>query len=192
MTNPEDDDGVPRAVGLLRDFVNTREPQVGTDHFSTPEALRDWCLTHDLVPAGTTFGPRDLEQAIDVREGLRAVLTAHAGHEQDVAAVERLNQLLAQHPVGLVFEVDHYRLAALGDSRIAPVFAGLADAVRQCSEDQTWQRLKVCARDTCRWAFYDASRNRVRRWCSMAGCGNHVKMKRSYARRTGAGEARSG
>jgi predicted RNA-binding Zn ribbon-like protein len=41
----------------------------------------------------------------------------------------------------------------------------------------------VCDRDTCRWAFYDASRNQARRWCSMAGCGNHIKMHRAYAAR---------
>ncbi|WP_454085637.1 CGNR zinc finger domain-containing protein [Georgenia sp. Marseille-Q6866] len=56
-------------------------------------------------------------------------------------------------------------------------------AIRCSAQDGTWTRLKVCARDTCRWAFYDASRNQARRWCSMAGCGNHVKMKRAYAAR---------
>jgi predicted RNA-binding Zn ribbon-like protein len=55
--------------------------------------------------------------------------------------------------------------------------------MRQSTEDQTWERLKVCDRDSCRWAFYDTSRNRAGRWCSMAGCGNHIKMKRAYATR---------
>ena len=46
-----------------------------------------------------------------------------------------------------------------------------------------WARLKVCRAEDCRWAFYDASRNQVRRWCSMSGCGNHVKMRRAYQAR---------
>lgn len=58
-------------------------------------------------------------------------------------------------------------------------------AIRQAAEDGTWTRLKVCARDTCRWAYYDSSRNQARRWCSMAGCGTYIKMKRAYAVRTG-------
>ena len=186
MPDHDDDGEVSAAVGLLRDFVNTREPQVGTEELSTPDALRDWCLARGLVPAGTTLQTADLERALDFREGLRAVLMAHAGHDPDPAALQRLNQLLAQLPLGLRFDGEGYRLTPLGDEPVAHAFAELADAVRQCSEDQTWQRLKVCARDSCRWAFYDASRNRVRRWCSMAGCGNHVKMKRAYARRTGA------
>jgi predicted RNA-binding Zn ribbon-like protein len=43
------------------------------------------------------------------------------------------------------------------------------------------ERLKVCA--NCRWLFLDQSRNRSRRWCSMADCGTAVKMERFVARR---------
>jgi len=39
----------------------------------------------------------------------------------------------------------------------------------------TWQRLKVCRNDICRWAFYDSSRNRSGAWCTMAICGNRMK-----------------
>jgi predicted RNA-binding Zn ribbon-like protein len=35
-------------------------------------------------------------------------------------------------------------------------------------------------------AFSDSSRNRSGRWCSMASCGNIVKMRRAYRARTGA------
>jgi predicted RNA-binding Zn ribbon-like protein len=48
--------------------------------------------------------------------------------------------------------------------------------------DGTWQRLKVCRSDTCRWAFYDSSRNRSGAWCSMAICGNRMKG-RAFRRR---------
>ena len=41
--------------------------------------------------------------------------------------------------------------------------------------DGTWGRLKACAEDGCRWAFYDASRNQSGRWCSMAVCGNRPR-----------------
>lgn len=40
-----------------------------------------------------------------------------------------------------------------------------------------WTRLKVCVNDTCRWAFYDHSRARTGRWCSMQNCGNQAKQK---------------
>ncbi len=179
-----DEPEVPSAVALVRDFVNTREPQVDEESFGSPSALRDWLAGRGLLPADAPLAAAELRAAVTVREGLRSVLLAHAGHQGDPAAVEALNHVLGERPSRPVFGVDGgYRLASADDRPFARALAGLTDAVRQASEDGTWPRLKVCARDTCRWAFYDASRNSARRWCSMAGCGNHTKMQRAYATR---------
>ena len=174
----------PPAVAVLRDFVNTREPQVAQEAFVSPTAVRDWLAGRGLLPADAQLSPSDLSTAVCLREGLREVLLAHAGHAHDAVAVETLNRVFAERPARLVFD-DHggYRLVSGRNEPLAQALGGLADAIRQSSEDGTWRRLKVCARDTCRWAFYDASRNQVRRWCSMAGCGNHIKMQRAYAAR---------
>ena len=52
------------------------------------------------------------------------------------------------------------------------------------------ERLRVCANDRCRWAFYDSSPTGRRRWCDMRSCGNQAKAARHRARlRGGAGEA---
>jgi predicted RNA-binding Zn ribbon-like protein len=51
----------------------------------------------------------------------------------------------------------------------------------------TWTRFKICRNDTCRWAFYDRSKNRSGRFCGTA-CGNAVSA-RAYRRRKGAGSA---
>jgi predicted RNA-binding Zn ribbon-like protein len=42
-------------------------------------------------------------------------------------------------------------------------------------------RVKAC--DRCQYLFIDRSKNRSRRWCSMAACGTAVKMQRYVARR---------
>ena len=39
-------------------------------------------------------------------------------------------------------------------------------------------RVRVCAGVTCDWLFLDLSRNRSRRWCDMAVCGNRAKVRR--------------
>jgi predicted RNA-binding Zn ribbon-like protein len=54
------------------------------------------------------------------------------------------------------------------------------DAMREGS----WERLKLCERHTCRWAFYDRSRNRSGKWCSMEVCGNRTKVE-AYRERHG-------
>jgi predicted RNA-binding Zn ribbon-like protein len=179
----DEDEAIPPAARLLRDFVNTREPQVGEDSLTTADQLRDWFTAHRLLPAPTRLDAEDLARAVAIREGLRNVLLDHAGHRSDPAAVQAYEDALAGLPLRLAFADGAHRLVAADDAPAARALAQLLDAIRRCEQDDTWHRLKVCARDTCRWAFYDASRNQTRRWCSMAGCGNHVKMKRAYARR---------
>ena len=45
-------------------------------------------------------------------------------------------------------------------------------------------RLRLCGGDDCGWIFEDATRNRSRRWCDAADCGNrdHVRKFRERAR----------
>jgi predicted RNA-binding Zn ribbon-like protein len=44
------------------------------------------------------------------------------------------------------------------------------------------ERLRVCANDRCRWAFFDSSPTGRRRWCDMRSCGNQAKAARYRAR----------
>ncbi|MFC0506262.1 CGNR zinc finger domain-containing protein [Micromonospora costi] len=186
----EDDAAVPPAARLVRDFVNTFEPQVDEEQLTTPDRLRDWFAARRLVVPDARLEPADLALAVTVREGLRAVLLGHAGHTADPDAVERLDRALAEVPVRLAFTGGRPRLVPAGHRAVEAALAALVDAVRECAEDGSWLRLKVCDRDTCRWAYYDASRNQARRWCSMAGCGNYVKMRRAYATRKRRGARR--
>jgi predicted RNA-binding Zn ribbon-like protein len=175
---------VPLAARLVRDFVNTYEPQLDEENLTTPDRLRAWFAERQLIPSDAKFRPADLAAAVTIREGLRSVLLGHAGHPTDPTAQERLDLALAAVPVRLALADGGPRLVAAGGSAADQALVRLLDAIRQCAEDHTWSRLKVCDRDSCRWAYYDASRNQVRRWCSMAGCGNYVKMRRAYAART--------
>ncbi|HAT18121.1 MAG TPA: hypothetical protein DCS76_10030 [Gemmatimonadetes bacterium] len=43
--------------------------------------------------------------------------------------------------------------------------------------------------DGCLWLFIDKSRNRSRRWCDMADCGNQAKVRRFRERARAEGEA---
>jgi predicted RNA-binding Zn ribbon-like protein len=176
---------VPAAIRLVRDFVNTFEPQVDADQLTGPDQLRDWFVERRLMPDDAPLRPADLDLAVTIREGLRSVLLDHAGHPTDPTALERLDDALAEVPVRLSVTDGRFHLVSTRDTPLHHALAHLVDTIRRCREDHTWTRLKVCARDTCRWAFYDASRNQVRRWCSMAGCGNHIKMQRAYAARKG-------
>jgi predicted RNA-binding Zn ribbon-like protein len=54
----------------------------------------------------------------------------------------------------------------------------------------TFPRLKVCANEACQQTYFDSSKNRSGRWCSMSRCGNRMKG-RAYRRRQGRGGARA-
>jgi predicted RNA-binding Zn ribbon-like protein len=87
-------------------------------------------------------------------------------------------------PMTVQFAAGTPILHAVGETATQRVIASIVTAVITAPPDE-WTRLKVCSRDSCRWAFFDASRNRSGRWCSMAGCGNIVKMRRAYRTRAG-------
>ncbi len=65
------------------------------------------------------------------------------------------------------------------DGAIARLMAIVAAAV----EHGRWERLKACPREECEWAFYDKSKNRSGRWCTMEACGNIEKAKAFRERR---------
>jgi predicted RNA-binding Zn ribbon-like protein len=176
--------GPPGNVRLVQDFVNTVEPQTGDEALQSPRDLLDWLVDHDLARPDRPVTQQDLELAYAVREGLRALLVSHTRHDPDEAAIESLNRALQEVAVSLRFDSrGEHRLVAADPAPIHHGLVAILEAIRQATQDQTWNRLKVCARDSCRWAFYDTSRNRAGRWCSMAGCGNHIKMQRAYAAR---------
>jgi predicted RNA-binding Zn ribbon-like protein len=46
----------------------------------------------------------------------------------------------------------------------------------------TWARLRACRKATCRFAYYDRTKNGSRAWCSMSTCGNQEKAQRRRQR----------
>ena len=166
----------PAAAVLVRDFVNTVEWQEDAETWSTPEDLARWFADH----AGITVGgltEDDLLLARRVREGLRSVLLQHAGHEPLPGAASDLDDALARVPLRMRLDEDGVLRLRAGGSGGAAAVAHILAGVDGLRADGSWSRLKACARESCRWAYWDASRNRSGRWCSMSWCGNYVKMR---------------
>lgn len=175
---------IPAQLRLVRDFVNTVEYQEDEEGWESPDDLAAWLRGRGLLGEDVAATEDDLTLAKTVREGLRSVLATHAGHDADGAALRSLDAALAELPLRLSFGgSESFTLAPATDPGARAALAGVLDAVRASREDGSWSRLKVCDRVTCRWAYYDYSKNRSSRWCTMAGCGNAVKMQKAHARR---------
>ena len=176
----------PGDLELVRNYVNTVDIEDDEEDLGSPDQLKEWLAGHGLMESDEPVTEGDLRRAIDVREGLRAILLANNGSPFDVSAVERLDRAASRaglrlrfHPGGCAeFEPD----ATGVDGALARLLAIVAEA----RVEGDWDRLKACADDTCQWAFYDKSKNRSKKWCRMDTCGNVAKA-RAYRERHKAG-----
>ena len=176
----------PEPLYLVQRFVNSVDLESGEDELESPEALRDWFAERGLMDAEDSVSAADLSRAIDVREGLRAVLSHNNGLPLDVQAVERLDRAVGRAPVRVRFEPGRDPELVASCSGVDGAIARLMAMVAAGVESGRWERLKACPREECEWAFYDRSKNSSGRWCSMESCGNIEKARAFRARRRGA------
>jgi predicted RNA-binding Zn ribbon-like protein len=166
----------PEPLRLVQSFVNTVDLENERDWLADPSALAAWAEERRLVPAGSRFSRSDLLRALEVREAFRSLLGAEPSPRslaivQDAARTARLT---------IEFESG-------GSPRLKPQAGGierlhgeLVAVAFTAMLDGSWNRLKTCR--NCRWSFFDESKNRSARWCSMELCGNRLKT-RAYRRR---------
>jgi len=191
-----------RGGRLCLDFANTVDwhagAQYGQEYLTTYAELIAWGHhagilaedeAHALLEAAASQPERAqaaLDQAIALREVIYRVFSARAhGRPTDAGDLAALN-------AALVGAYAHLRLRA-GEPRFfwawepdgAALDRMLWPVARSAAELLTADelaRVRECASDSCGWLFLDTSKNRSRRWCDMAGCGNRAKARRHYAR----------
>jgi predicted RNA-binding Zn ribbon-like protein len=180
MINPEmaDRDTATGVIGLVQAYVNTVDVQDGPEELSDPNTLGAWLVAHELMERGQTVSEADLKHAIAVREAIRGVIGANSGGRVYPLDIATLNEAAAASRL-------RARFGAGGKARLEPEAGGVAGAMGRmvaalftAMADEEWSRLKLCGSETCRWAFYDRSRNHSSRWCTMATCGNRQKARR--------------
>ncbi|WP_037501763.1 CGNR zinc finger domain-containing protein [Solirubrobacter soli] len=127
---------------------------------------------------------RELGAGTDVLTG--EWLVAHGlGDDADVEAArafrERLRAVLSGEPVSLdatlTVRLEPAGPRLEGSDAVSRVLAVIAAST-------SWDRVKVCSAEDCRWAFFDTSRNHSRTWCSMSDCGNRAKARAYRARQS--------
>jgi predicted RNA-binding Zn ribbon-like protein len=176
----------PQPLYLVQRFVNSVDLESGEDELLSPDALRDWLAERGLLEPGTPVDRADLERALDVREGLRAVLLANNGLPLDAERIERLDRAVSRAGVRVRFRPGEDPALVPDATGVDGALARLMAIVAASVEQGQWARLKACPREECEWAFYDRSKNRSGRWCQMQVCGNLAKARAFRARRRGA------
>jgi predicted RNA-binding Zn ribbon-like protein len=189
---------------LCLDFVNTvNERPVGPstrDDLGDYAALLAWSRQAGIL---TTQGAQELtraagrqpapaqrawREAIALRERLHRLFRAIIdGRAPDGDDLDRFSASLAEV---LAHRRIHFRDGCFVHewpeghddpaSVLWPVLLSAQELL--CTDDHS--RLGACAPpEGCGWLYYDTSKNRSRRWCSMQTCGNTAKARRHYARK---------
>jgi len=170
-------------VGLVQAFVNTLDVLPGTEELRDPNTLRSWLVANGLMRDGEAVDESDLKHAIAVREAMRAVIGGNNGRQVYPVDVATLNEAANASRLRIRFGRD-------GKPRLEPETTGpvgamgrLVATLYSAMRDESWDRLKLCTDDDCRWAFFDRSKNHSSRWCTMESCGNRAKARRFRQKR---------
>jgi predicted RNA-binding Zn ribbon-like protein len=175
----------PGSLAIVQKFINSTEMPDGVDELRTAELASGWL--RDTVGVDLTVSEKDRERLIATREAMRDLLEAHTGENVDPAVAVRLERLLGRAPLRPVLSVEGATLTV--NCRGIDSFLGmLSTAIVEATLLGTWPRLKVCRSDSCRWAYFDHSKNGRSCWCSMRSCGSREKA-RTYRVRQRAGSA---
>ena len=181
----------PGQLRLVQTFLNTYDLESGRDVLADSASAKSWLVDNRLASPGTDYDAVDLRRLTEVRRALHELGAANGSTGLQRRAVTTLNEAARRVRLGVrLHPTDGYRLVAEGVGVDRPI-GELLMSVTGAMAAGNWNRLKVCANDACQRAFYDSSRNRSGRWCSMATCGNRMKG-RAYRQRHGSSRPERG
>jgi predicted RNA-binding Zn ribbon-like protein len=186
------------ADSLGLDFLNSVATPVDApvDWLDSGDGLVAWLAQADLMPTSALRAliaeapPGELdkvaEQARALREWFRGFVRKHMGRPltpQAVRELAPLNKLLARDERfsqvaerrasgGALLELETMRRWRSPESLLLPI----AEALAQCVCEEDFANIRACEGQSCTLIFADHTRRRLRRWCSMATCGNRAKQ----------------
>jgi predicted RNA-binding Zn ribbon-like protein len=179
----------PGSLALVQAFTNSADLEAGVDRMGDRVGFVGWMTAVGLAASTTPFTDEDRRAAIELREGIRALVRdrdrddANDGSGADGSPMLSLEESIDHLALTVTYRGGAFRTTSatvLGQA-LGPVI----EALRAGMSNGTWLRLKVCARDRCQWLFYDNSRNQGSHWCTTDVCGSREKARRAYARSTG-------
>jgi predicted RNA-binding Zn ribbon-like protein len=173
----------PVPLIAVQGLANTIAVEDEEERLADPAAAREWLLVSDLATPDVEVDDSAVGRLLDCREAVRALLDSNLTGEPDPAASAALARLADDHRVALAGgDGGALSLDLRPPDSVDGVIAQMVGVVFQAQLEGQWPRLKVCASDECRWAFFDSSRNQGGTWCKMEICGNRIK-NRAYRRR---------
>lgn len=166
----------PDNLFLLEAFLNTWSDELGIEDLDSAKSTEAWLKGAGLWSGSKHLTKEQHQKIVAFRNSLRTWIL-------DAGASAPLNHTTSK----VTF---HAQFMEGGDIRFSPTgdvyqqFVGtLIQLISSSQHNGTWARFKCCELQTCGWAFYDSTRSRTRRWCSMKTCGSRHKAREYYKRK---------
>jgi len=173
----------PVPLLAVQALANTFAFEPEEERLLNPESARAWLVESELATPTVVVGEGEFRRLVDFRAVVRDMLDANLTGELNDETATAFERFAREHPVRLSSPEPGHLDLDLEPARSVDEFIGQIVGISYRAQvTGEWQRLKVCASDECRWAFYDASRNRSGTWCQMEICGNKIK-NRAYRQR---------
>jgi hypothetical protein len=183
-----DVDTTPAAPGdleLVRGFLSLHDHVAGTRDSLPPgsETIAWWLRERGLLAGGELPAEAELRWAGQILEALRSRVGENMGAPADADAIRALDRAARETELSVDFGGKALRPDALGVRGAVGRILAIAFLAEL---DGSWSRFKGCSSPTCRAVFWDRSKNRSGRWCTMKDCGNRAKVRayRERERRT--------
>lgn len=168
----------PGRLDLIRAFMNTIDFETEVNPLEGPDAMGEWASKY----APGAAGGEDLRRLRAFREALRTVLEANGGEADPAAAWAGLAPFLSDTRFTMKAAPDGRLALQPEGSGASEVVSHLLSVVYDAIGSGEFARLKSCRKQSCRYAYYDRSKNGSGAWCDMSVCGNRVKAERRRAR----------
>lgn len=189
--NPDSTHSAPLflADNLALDFINSEYGVAEQQHdcFTDDRSVIAWLTTAGVLtdevepPRGLLALARELRD--NSRTLVKAAMNGTASEPtlvNSVLAAGRPQQKLEWHD-----EAQQFRLGIYPDvSKPADLLWPIADALVTLVTSEKFEFVRQCEAHDCILLFHDLSKSHRRRWCSMATCGNRMKVAAFRSRKS--------
>ena len=174
----------PDDLELVRSFLSLHDHELGDPDGMPPshESLRWWLGSRGLVEPEEQVRDQDLAWALRIREALTAKVRESMGEPREEDATALLNRAAEETGVRVCFgcaDGDAIHVEAAG---VRGAIGRILGTAFLAELDGRWERFRICHDPGCSAVFFDRSKNKSGKWCSMDSCGNRAKVRAFRAR----------
>ncbi|MFZ6719144.1 CGNR zinc finger domain-containing protein [Undibacterium sp. Ji49W] len=167
---------------LALDFINTK---YGIDEGKRDCFVSDGSVLAWLTQAGVLVDRSSdasskglLEIAVELRKVARQLVEKRKADQW--ADPSLLNRVLALGSRHLEIQWEKGGQPTLtqkqSEEHVAAVLVPVAEALALLLAEADFEHVRKCGCEDCTLLFHDRTKSRRRRWCSMAACGNRMKV----------------